>query len=60
MREYIHSLRGKFTRKPGEKPFVEEWAEYKREEKELEEAKFIRMERAWRAQRPSATSAQPG
>ena len=42
MREFIHSLRGKYKRKPGDKPFAEEWAEYKREEKELEERKFQR------------------
>jgi hypothetical protein len=43
MRELIHSFRGKFKRKPGDKPFAEEWAEYKREEKELEERKFQRL-----------------
>jgi hypothetical protein len=59
MRELIHSFRGKFKRKPGEKPFAEWMADLNREEKELEEAKFIRMERAWRSQRPSAASAQP-
>jgi hypothetical protein len=42
MREYIHSLRGKFKMKPGEKPFAEWMAEMKREEKELEERKFQR------------------
>ena len=30
---------GILKRKPGEKSFNEEWAEYKREERELEEAK---------------------
>jgi hypothetical protein len=40
MRKLIHSFRGKFKMKPGDKPFAEEWAEYKREEKELEERKF--------------------
>ena len=39
----IHALRGKF-KIPGDKPFAEEWAEYKRKEKELEE----------RFQRPAA------
>jgi Fungal HAT1, C-terminal len=43
MRKLIHSFRGIFKRKPGEKPFAEEWAEYKREEKELEERKFQRL-----------------
>ncbi len=28
--------------KPGEKPFAEDWAEHKRREKELEEAKHVR------------------
>jgi len=41
-REEIHALRGKF-KTPGDKPFAEEWAEYKREEKELEERKFQRL-----------------
>lgn len=38
----IASFRGKFKRKPGEKPFAVEWAEYKAEEKALEEAKYSR------------------
>jgi AbrB family looped-hinge helix DNA binding protein len=38
----IRRLRGILKRKPGEKPFVEEWAEHKREEHELEEAKYAR------------------
>jgi hypothetical protein len=42
MRNLIHSFRGKF-KTPGDKPFAEEWAEYKREEKELEERKFQRL-----------------
>ena len=45
-REEIHALRGSLKRKPGDKPFAEPWAEYKREEMELEEAKFLRMTRA--------------
>lgn len=32
----------KRERKPGEKSFAEEWAEHKREELELEEAKYAR------------------
>ena len=32
----------KRSRKPGAKPFAEEWAEHKREEIELEEAKYAR------------------
>ncbi len=38
----IDRLRGILKRKPGDKPFVEEWAEHKRQEKELEEAKYAR------------------
>ena len=38
----IHSACGMFKSKPGEKPFAEEWAEYKREEKELEDARLRR------------------
>jgi AbrB family looped-hinge helix DNA binding protein len=33
---------GLLKRKPGEKPLAEEWAEHKRQEKELEEAKYAR------------------
>ena len=38
----IRRLRGILKRKPGDKPFDEEWAGHKREEKELEEAKYAR------------------
>ena len=38
----IRKLRGILKRKPGDKSFDEEWAEHKREEKELEEAKYVR------------------
>lgn len=38
----INRLRGILKRKPGDKPFAEEWAEHKRQEKELEEAKYVR------------------
>jgi len=38
----IRRLRGILKRKPGGKSFAEEMAEYKREEKELEEAKYVR------------------
>ena len=38
----IHALRGKY-KIPGDKPFAEEWAEYKRKEKELEERKYQRL-----------------
>jgi hypothetical protein len=40
MREYIHSLRGKFKMMPSDKPFAEFMADLNREEKELEEQKF--------------------
>lgn len=46
MRKLIHSFRGIFKRKPGDKPFAEEWAEYKREEKELEERRYQRLSSA--------------
>jgi hypothetical protein len=54
MRKRIHALRGSIKFDTGGKSFSEWMADLNREEKELEEAKFIRMERAWRAQRPSA------
>ena len=38
----IRRLRGILKRKPGEKPFAEEWADHKREELELEEAIYAR------------------
>ena len=38
----IRRLRGILKRKPGDKPFAEQWAEHKREEMELEEAKYVR------------------
>ena len=38
----IRKLRGILKRKPGDKPFDEEWSEHKRAEKELEEAKYAR------------------
>ena len=38
----IRRLRGILKRKPGAKPFAEEWAEHKREERELEDAKYAR------------------
>jgi AbrB family looped-hinge helix DNA binding protein len=41
-RHAIDRLRGILKRKPGEKPFAEEWAEHKRREKELEERKYGR------------------
>ncbi|MFH1022060.1 MAG: hypothetical protein V1809_01565 [Planctomycetota bacterium] len=38
----IERGRGIAKRKPDDKPFDQWWAEYKREERELEEAKFAR------------------
>ena len=38
----INRLRGILKRKPGEKPFAEEWAEHQAAEKELEERKYAR------------------
>ena len=38
----IRRLRGILRRKPDDKPFAEEWAEHKREEMKLEEAKHAR------------------
>ena len=38
----IRKLRGILKRKLGDKPFAKEWAEHKREEMELEEAKYAR------------------
>ena len=36
----ISRLRGILRRKPGGKPFAQEWAEHRAEEKALEEAKY--------------------
>ena len=33
---------GILKRKPGDKPFAEQWAKHKREEMELEDAKYLR------------------
>jgi AbrB family looped-hinge helix DNA binding protein len=41
----IRRLRGILKREPGDKPFAEEWAEHKREEIEVEEAKHARCTR---------------
>ena len=38
----IRRLRGILKRKPGDESFDQEWAEHKREEKQLEEAKYAR------------------
>ena len=38
----IKRLRGILKRKPGDKPFAQEWAEHKAEEIALEEAKYVR------------------
>lgn len=39
----IHRLRGILKRKPGDKSFAQEWAEYKAEEKTFEDAKYVRI-----------------
>jgi len=39
----IKRARGTFKRKPGEKPFRQSWADHKKEEKALEEAKYARF-----------------
>ena len=41
-RHAVNRLRGILKRKPGEKPFAEDWAEHKRQERELEEATYAR------------------
>ena len=38
----VRRARGMLKRPPGARPFAEEWAEHKREELALEEAKFVR------------------
>jgi hypothetical protein len=43
MRKLIHSFRGKLKFNTGGKSFGQWWADYKREEKELEERKFQRL-----------------
>jgi len=42
-RRAIKHARGLLKRKPGEKPFRQWWAEYKKEERALEEAKYARL-----------------
>jgi AbrB family looped-hinge helix DNA binding protein len=39
----IKRARGILKRKPGEKPFRQWWADYKKEEKALEEARYARL-----------------
>jgi AbrB family looped-hinge helix DNA binding protein len=41
-RHSIARLRGILKRKPGDPPLTEQWAEHKREERELEERKHAR------------------
>lgn len=43
LKALLHRWRGSLKQKPGDKPFAEQWAEHKREEMELEEAKLRRM-----------------
>lgn len=54
IRQLIHSFRGSLKRKPGDKPFAEEWAEYKAEERALEEAKWARFEKRCHRKQPPA------
>ncbi|MCW5548675.1 MAG: AbrB/MazE/SpoVT family DNA-binding domain-containing protein [Opitutaceae bacterium] len=42
-RHSINRLRGILRRKPGDKPFAQEWADHKREELALEERKHGRI-----------------
>jgi len=42
----IRQARGRVKRRPGEKPFAEQMAEYKREEIALEDAKLERLTQA--------------
>ncbi len=42
-RHSINRLRGILKRKPGSKPFTQEWADHKREEREREESKHGRV-----------------
>ena len=39
----IKRARGILKRKPGEKPFRQWWADYKKEEKALEDARYARL-----------------
>jgi hypothetical protein len=39
----IKGARGTLKRKPSEMPFRQSWADYKKEEKALEEAKYARF-----------------
>jgi hypothetical protein len=50
----IHALRGKYKLVPNDKPFAEWMADLKREEKELEEAKFARMRLTGKSTRPNS------
>lgn len=47
----IRRLRGLIKRKPGGEPFDQWWAKYKAEEKQLEEAKYVRATRRVRQSR---------
>ena len=42
-RRAIAGLHGILKRKPGDKPFAEWWADYKREERSLEDSKYARL-----------------
>jgi AbrB family looped-hinge helix DNA binding protein len=53
----IRRLRGLLKRKPGDEPFDRWWANYKAEEKKLEEAKYARSTRRARQSRPAKSAA---
>ncbi|HYJ05915.1 MAG TPA: hypothetical protein VEX43_12335 [Chthoniobacterales bacterium] len=42
-KQAIKDARGVLKQKPGDKPFRQRWADYKKEEKALEEAKYARL-----------------
>jgi hypothetical protein len=42
-KQAVKGARGVLKAKSGDKPFRQRWADYKKEEKALEEAKFARL-----------------
>jgi hypothetical protein len=54
IRAQIRKFRGSLKRKPGDKPFAQEWAQYKAQEKALEEAKWKRFKEWTRRKRGAA------
>ncbi len=55
MRKLIHSFRGVFKREPGDKPFAEWMADLNREEKELEEKRYQRLDALGKKPRAETT-----